>query len=447
MYDSATVQNPLAIDRVERTRGQGDKVGLRLTGRWLADGSFSPRDALLVIQLQGRRHRFPANRREESEVGPGGPSGGSAWVASFTVPDWAVPQQSGQAALWVGDTVIPVPPPGAVEQAAAVQAVASPEPPPADPGQVAGPAPVVGQDAPAPLGPDPGADAGRGGPLADLLFKETVSALHSELEQRSSEAARLRGALADARSDLEARGATGASLEAAHAELRHELQQLMAAVADQRAEFDEQLAAMGAERDEARTAGESEVARVRDEANAEAGRIRAEAESELTRVRADAETESTAEMTRVRSESEAETARIRAESAAELARVRAESDAELTRVRAEGEARLAEAQGHLAELEARAASLDQRLAGVTVSDRRRADEVAALREQLAGAHIVRDAAISEADGLRAELERLAGELAVTREQTGVHGADLDEAQRLLADARALTEQLRGPAPS
>ena len=72
-----------------------------------------------------------------------------------------------------------------------------------------------------------------------------------------------------------------------------------------------------------------------------------------------------------------------------------------------------------------------------------AQEVVSLREQLAAAQIARDAAISEAGGLRSELERLGAELAVMREQVTAHGGDLGEAQRLLADARALTEQLRG----
>jgi hypothetical protein len=45
-------------------------------------------------------------------------------------------------------------------------------------------------------------------------------------------------------------------------------------------------------------------------------------------------------------------------------------------------------------------------------------------------------------GLRAELERLGSELAVTREHQSAHGGDLGEAQRLLAEARSLSEQLR-----
>ena len=32
------------------------------------------------------------------------------WSASFTVPAWAEPREAGQAALWIGNAVIPVPP-------------------------------------------------------------------------------------------------------------------------------------------------------------------------------------------------------------------------------------------------------------------------------------------------------------------------------------------------
>jgi chromosome segregation ATPase len=70
----------------------------------------------------------------------------------------------------------------------------------------------------------------------------------------------------------------------------------------------------------------------------------------------------------------------------------------------------------------------------------------ALREQLAAAQVSREAAAGEVAGLRAELDRLGSELAVSREQMSAHGGDLGEAQRLLTDARALTEQLRGQNP-
>ena len=315
-----SAEPPIAIDRVERAGRQGDNVRLRLSGRWLIEdppGELDAPEALLVIQLQGRRHRFPADRAPEGAASLPG-----LWRAEFTVPAWSVPSRRGQAAVWVGTAVIAVEPPAALPAPAPVPEASARIPragsPIAGAGSpqlaVAAPGPEAG---PASAGPASTVlDAGRGGPLADALLKETVSALHTELERRSAEAARLRGALADAQSELDARASRQASLESAHGELRHELEQLMAAA---------------------------------------------------------------------------------------------------TRQRQDLESRLAAAQ----------------------------DELPRTRDQLASAQISRDAAISEAGGLRTELERLGAELTVMREQMSADGGDLGEVQRLLADARMLTEQLRG----
>ncbi len=84
-------------------------------------------------------------------------------------------------------------------------------------------------------------EAGRAGPLADALLRETVSALHAELEQRSGREAALEGALERARAELVARTASQAELEATHARLRTELARLVEAVAEQQAEFERRL--------------------------------------------------------------------------------------------------------------------------------------------------------------------------------------------------------------
>jgi hypothetical protein len=359
MPEPATAEPPLVLDRIERARGDGDRVRLRLSGRWLGPGEPGDHEALLVIQLQGRRHRFPALAEDDGSAAelPG------TWQAEFAIPPWAVPTRAGQAAVWVGNAVIAVGPPGS---AVAPPAGATPEPEPEPPG-VAG----------VPATPDPAAPGGEGdepapprsGPLADLLLKETVAALHAELERRSAEAAQLRGALADAHSELEARAARQATLEAAHGELRHELEQLMDAVARQRRGFEDRS-----------TASADEVSRLREE----------------------------------------------------LVLVGAGRDA---------------AEAALAAAREQAAGLRDQMSARGSAERELAQETASLREQLATAHISRDAAVGEAGGLRAELERLGAELAVTREQMTAHGGDLGEAQRLLADARALTEQLRGESPA
>jgi len=361
MTASAAADSPIAIDRVERARGEGENVRLRLSGRWLGPGDPADHDPLLVIQLQGRRHRFPASREPADDPGVPG-----SWRADFSIPSWAVPSRAGQAAVWVGNAVIAVGPPGSAAVPASVAAAPDAEP--------ASPAPTSAPPAtPAPAALDPALaeaiDLGRAGPLADLLLKDTVSALHHELERRSTETVQLRGALADVQSELEARTARQAGLESAHAELRHELERLMEAVPRQRREFDDRM-----------TAAEDQLAQAREElAMTAAARDEAEAESARTRQQAEA--------------------------------------------------------------------LQQRLDAQAVTDQRQAQESAALREQRAAAQIARDAAGGEVGALRSELERLGAELAVMREQVTAHGGDLGEAQQLLADARALTEQLRGESPA
>jgi hypothetical protein len=446
MTDRASADTLIAIDRVDRARGDGDGIRLRLSGRWLGSGPVEEHEPLLVIQLQGRRHRFPANREEA----PGGPLPTGSWEATFTVPQWAEPSQDGQAALWVGTDVVPVPLAGSTSAAIpspdpgppAAEAYQRPPAPPALGEARAWPSPLPSGERSAGDQAEAAVDSGRPGPLAELLFKESVSALHVELEQRSAEAARLRGALSDAQSELEARTGMQAALESAHTDLRGELQDLMSAVTVQREDFErrfgdveERLAVAESERDAVREELESERAGARRELES----VRADARRELEAARADAERELESERADARRELEA-------------ARVAAQRDAEAERAsgRSELEAERARATEQLAELTAArdaatrdAATLSQRVAAVTGTHQQYADELAALREQLATAQVSREAAAGEVVGLRAELDRLGSELAVSREQMSAQGGDLGEAQRLLADARALTEQLRG----
>ena len=60
MTEPAAHAPPIALGRVERMRGEGDVVRLRLSGRRMRERSAADEEALLVISLQGRRHRFPA---------------------------------------------------------------------------------------------------------------------------------------------------------------------------------------------------------------------------------------------------------------------------------------------------------------------------------------------------------------------------------------------------
>jgi hypothetical protein len=400
MTDSAFADTPVAIDRVDCTRSDRDGVDLRLTGRWLGDADPAATDPLLVVQVQGRRHRFAPERDAH-------PLAAGAWEATFRIPPWAQPRHEGQAALWVGTSVVPVPMPGSAADGfhrlppppALGEARAWPpdEPPPDEPPPAAlnearawppdvAPPPADADRSRLAENHDLTVDTGRTGPLAELLFKESVSALHAELEQRSAEVARLQGSLADAVSELEARTSRQAALESAHGDLRGELQELMNAVAAQREAYERRLSE--AER------GVSEAEERASDARAESDRMGGELEVE-----------------------------------------RARTAAHLTDLTVARDAATAEA-----------AELRQRLGAAASGHQHHATELSALRDQLAAAQVSRDAAAGEVAGLRGELERLGSELAITREHQSAQGADLGEAQRLLAEARSLSEQLRSQSP-
>jgi chromosome segregation ATPase len=98
-------------------------------------------------------------------------------------------------------------------------------------------------------------------------------------------------------------------------------------------------------------------------------------------------------------------------------------------------ARRAQCESEAEVMRVRVGELEQELA-------ERGAELSELQVSLAASTISRDAAVSEASGLRAELDRLGTELARAREHAGSHAGELAEAQTLLSDARALSAQLR-----
>jgi hypothetical protein len=400
MSDLPTAHSPIVIDRVDRSRGGRDSVRLRLGGHRLTVATEPELDALLVVQLHGHRHRFAASKTGDDDPPPG------SWEASFTVPDWAVPVEYGQASLWVGEASVPVPPVGTrIRRPEA--GFAAPAHDPAGAAQLGAAAHGAAE-----------AEAGRAGPLADALLRETVAALHAELEQRSGREAALDGALERARAELVARTASQTELEATHDELRTELARLVEAVAEQQAEFERRLS-------EARERSEAELAQARGEADHARGEV-SQARDEADHARS--------ELAHVRDEAE------RARS--ELAQARAEAD----RARAEL-AGAREQEAGIVQTRQQLAAVNERLAAAVASDQMRVQEAASLRAQLAAIGISRDAAVAEAVGLRAELSRLGSELAVARELAGAGDGELGAAQQLLQDARALTAQLREPGRS
>jgi predicted nucleic acid-binding Zn-ribbon protein len=397
MTEFAPAELPLEIDRVQGSRPSVGEIRLALTGVWHGPGSSSEQEPLLVVQIDGRRHRFPADREDRSSELPAG-----RWQATFSVPDWAEPRQEGQAAVWIGDAVVPVPPlhsshhvpPALAATVPARDDIQADVEGDADQSQ---PRPALENwDTPFARSTP---DAPRSGPLADLLLKETVGALHVELEHRNAEAARLRGELGDARSELATRGSTQSELETALSELGVELRHLRAAADERRAELDEQR----------RRADEE-----RAEFERQLGELTQSHERELAQV-----ADQAAELAAARDELSAAREELGA-AREELGELRAGSrarEAELSRAREEAAGAQARWQQHGA-------------------------ETAALREELAATHVAREAAISEVAALQAEISRIAAELAVTRERVSSESGDLGQANRLLADARALAEELR-----
>ncbi len=125
---------------------------------------------------------------------------------------------------------------------------------------------------------------------------------------------------------------------------------------------------------------------------------------------------------------------------------RAASEAQLRARLADVQAQLGARTSTQERLEAVHAELREELGGlrslVAEGEEERARAVAEMRAEMTSTVVSRDAAMSEATALRAELERLSGQLAQAREQIGLRESGLDEAERLLAEARALSASLR-----
>ena len=238
---------PLELERIQSSRAGAGEIRLRLSGRWVDPRAAARRDEeLLVVNLEGRRHRFGPDPDQQ----PDHDEAPDRWSATFTVPSWAEPREEGQAALWVGTAVIPVPAlrtslptPPARPPRSTVADEFSPPPP-----QAGGPQP-----------PEPS----RSGPLADLMLKETVAALQAEVEQRTADAAQVRVALASAQSELDARVDRHGALEMTLGELRDELERLREAVQVQRRELQERTEEAATLREQitkARAASDSQAA-------------------------------------------------------------------------------------------------------------------------------------------------------------------------------------------
>jgi hypothetical protein len=251
---------PLEIHSVEASPAGKEQIVLRVRvkGRWRRRAT--PGRALLVVEAEGRPHRFPA-APETKRAAFGRPG---AWYASFALPAWLAPRLAENAMLWVDSAAIPLPTPRgelpdvpapthepeivpdpaervrnpAEDELAAPAAGRRPEPRPFAPIELADrvrrevepPSPDDSEDVAVSGAGSNGHQSG--GPLAGL---------RAELQQRAAAEARLRGELAQLRSELEARSASHGRIDHTHEQLRIELRELRDLVSS--------LSGLAAERD------------------------------------------------------------------------------------------------------------------------------------------------------------------------------------------------------
>src|SRR5690349_21233942 len=104
----------LGIEAVECFSEGGSTLTVRVTGRWRRRRPEWRGPAVLVVEVEGRRHRFPAMPEPPSLTGtlPG------TWRMSFSVPAELTPYLSGRSWLQLGAVLAPlsIEPPGEAEE-------------------------------------------------------------------------------------------------------------------------------------------------------------------------------------------------------------------------------------------------------------------------------------------------------------------------------------------
>jgi hypothetical protein len=136
----------VSIESVEWSAESGGNLTVRITGRWRRRRPVSTGQPTLVIEAEGRRHRYPA-MPEPPSVGGTGPG---VWRLSFTIPGWMAPEL-GRTWLQFGTVIVPlpvaVPAPG---EGGLADRGASSEPPPPAPEPERPPQPESERPPPAP---------------------------------------------------------------------------------------------------------------------------------------------------------------------------------------------------------------------------------------------------------------------------------------------------------
>jgi hypothetical protein len=272
----------LELEKVECSLDQ-DELLVALSGRWQARSRRRNARAMLIVEVDGRRHRFPAVRRP----GRGRTGRLGVWEATFALPAWMQPNLEGHTTVAVGGTAVSVAGFVMIEAESAHEVAPLKE---ADGDETQFPDGGQGgremnQEDPLETDgekhehePEPAEAGGDPGVSADTVFGAGADALRAELQERATAEARVRGELADAKAELEARIANQARLSEMHNELRGELERLRDAVVQtekQQADVESRAMVLAAELAEAQqqlqeaAGGREEASRQRDELAAE----------------------------------------------------------------------------------------------------------------------------------------------------------------------------------
>ena len=94
----------VGIETVEWLSESGGNLTVRITGRWRRRRPITSGPPTLVIEAEGRRHRYPAMPEPPSLAG----TGPGIWRLSFTVPRWLAPDL-GRTWLQFGTVIVPLP--------------------------------------------------------------------------------------------------------------------------------------------------------------------------------------------------------------------------------------------------------------------------------------------------------------------------------------------------
>src|ERR1700749_3425201 len=136
----------VSVESVEWAAESGGNLTVRITGRWRRRRPVSSGQPTLVIEAEGRRHRYPA-MPEPPSLGGTGPG---VWRLTFTIPGWMAPEL-GRTWLQFGTVIVPLP------VAVPAQPAASVDRPPPPPGLMPSPPPSSPPTSPppTPLPPTP----------------------------------------------------------------------------------------------------------------------------------------------------------------------------------------------------------------------------------------------------------------------------------------------------